>query len=98
MIELELCKAGLKVTNNSMPNPIMQLFKISGGGVKTHRYPTRNKRTPNIIKHKSTLVNTSFLCKSIATFSKLRYKLKSTNSLKNFARNLKRYFLSNSSN
>ena len=78
MIKVELCKTGHKMTNNHLPRPITQLFKGSGG-VKTHRYLTRNKRIPNFIAHKNALVYTSFLCQSIAMYSKLSYKLKSIN-------------------
>ena len=50
MIQIELAKYGHRVTEKSLPNSIQKLANRNGG-IKTHRYPTRNRNTPNIQKH-----------------------------------------------
>ena len=72
MIRLQLAKVGYKVTNKLIPKPILKLFTC-GHGHKQHRYSTRNKQIPNIIAHKSSITNSSFICKGISTDSNLPY-------------------------
>ena len=60
---------------------------------KTHRYPTRNKSTPNIQKHQCTIFNRSFLCQGIKEFVKLKDNLKQENNPYRFAKQLKKIIL-----
>ena len=71
MIQIELAKYGHRVTEKSLPTSIQNLANRNGG-VKTHRYPTRNRNTPNIQKHTDHQFNSSFLCKGITVYSAYR--------------------------
>ena len=75
LIKMSLCKLGQRVTHKIVPIPIQHIFD-SNGGIKQHRYPMRNKNTPNIQKHHDVIFNKSFLCQSIVEFSKLPTNLK----------------------
>ena len=61
-------KMGYMVTNEMMPQPIIDLFHLRGGK-NMHRYPTRNKHLPNIQPHQSVMFNNSFLCKSLLVYN-----------------------------
>ena len=47
MIQFNLCKLGQQMTHKLLPKPLQDIINANGGK-KTHRYPTRNKSTPNI--------------------------------------------------
>ena len=55
LVELELGKFGYKLGKNLLPKPLKTLME-SKGGIKSHRYPTRNKRIPNIQRHYSAVL------------------------------------------
>ena len=67
MINLELQKFGFKLSRQDLPNPIGQMMNKKGGK-KMHRYPTHNKKIPNIQPHNSTWLNNSYLCKGLSIF------------------------------
>ena len=75
MTQLSLCKLGHQMTYKLLPQPLQDLLNADGG-TKVHRYPTRNKHTPNIQKHQSTMFNRNFLCQSTAEFIKLSDTIK----------------------
>ena len=54
----ELCKLAFKVKEKLLPHALLDIFDTHGR--KTHKYPTRNKNLPNIMKHTSTDFNKSF--------------------------------------
>ena len=64
MIQLNLCKLGHQMTHKLLPQPLQNILNADGGK-KTHRYPTRNKHTPNIQKHQSIMFNQSFYAKAL---------------------------------
>ena len=68
IVELELGKFGYRLSKDLLPKPLKRLME-SKGGRKSHRYPTRNKLTPNIQRHYSTIFNCSFMCRSLVTYS-----------------------------
>ena len=90
MIQFNLCKLGQQMTHKLLPEPLQDILNVDGGK-KTHRYPTRNKSTPNIQKHQCTIFNRSFLCQGIKEFVKLKDNLKQENIPYRFARQLKNY-------
>ena len=90
MIQFNLCKLGQQMTHKHLPKPLQDILNADGGK-KTHRYPTRNKSTPNIQKHQCTIFNRSFLCQGIKEFVKLKDNLKWENNPFCFARQLKNY-------
>ena len=70
MIQIELAKYGYGVTRKTVPSSIQALANRKGG-LKNHRYCTRNCNTPNIQKHKNHQFNSSFMCKGLTTYSAL---------------------------
>ena len=64
MIQLNLRKLGHQMTHKLLPQPLQNILNADGGE-KTHRYPTRNKHTPNIQKHQSIMFNQSFYAKAL---------------------------------
>ena len=94
MIQFNLCKLGQQMTHKLLPQPLQNILNADGGKI-THRYPTRNKFTPNIQKHQCSFFNRSFLCQGIKEFVKLKDNLKRENNPFRFARQLKNYFNSN---
>ena len=70
MVQLEMCKLGYQLKSTELPSPLIDDFNTCGG-CKAHRYPTHHKDLPNIQKHQGTLINRSFICKGVSTFSKL---------------------------
>ena len=90
---LELCKLWYKVTHKLLPEPLCDIFN-KHGGKKTHKYHTRGKNTRNIQKHHSVQFNKSFLCKSVALYTKLLQIVKAKSSFKSFTISAKKYILS----
>ena len=78
----ELCKLAFKVKNKLLPHALLDIFDTYGK--KTHKYPTRNKNLPNIMKHTSTDFNKSFLCKSLWYYHTLSSNIKNSLNLKDF--------------
>ena len=74
MVRLEMCKLGHQLKLKELPVPIIDEF-YTCGGCKTHRYPTHHKDLPNIQKHQGTLINRSFICKGVSTFTKLSLEI-----------------------
>ena len=70
MIKIETAEVGHRISTEQYPAPLLNIFDAHGG-LKQHRYPTRNKRTPNIQMHLSQQFNNSFLCKSISIYNYL---------------------------
>ena len=93
MIRFNLCKLGQQMTHQLLPKPLQDIINADGGK-KTHRYPTRNKFTPNIQKHQCTIFNRSFLCQGIKEFVKLKDNLKQEHNPYRFAKQLKNYLSS----
>ena len=92
IVELELGKFGYWLSKDLLPKPLKQLME-SKGGRKSHRYPTRNKFTPNIQRHYSTIFNRSFMCRSLVTYSQALQQARTKKSVKSFARIFKEWKL-----
>ena len=75
MIQIELVKYGYGVTRQTVPSSIQALANMKGG-LKNHRYYTRNCNTPNIQKHTNPQFNSSFMCKGLTTYSALPDEIK----------------------
>ena len=92
MIQLKQCQLGYQLTHKLLPAPLQKIFDANGGK-KSHRYPTRNKSTPNIQKHHSMLYNKSFLCQSIKQYSQLSNCVKKEPNVFKFVKKLKKHLL-----
>ena len=75
MIKIETAKVGHRITTEQYPTPLLNIFNAHGG-LKQHRYPTRNKRTPNIQLNSGQQLNNHLLCESFSIYSHLPAKLK----------------------
>ena len=89
LIKQEQYKLGYKVSCKILPKPIIALFDKKGGK-KCHRYPTRNKNTPNIQKHTNPQMNSSFLCQSVNNFMQLPGITKQCPNLSFFSNRIKK--------
>ena len=89
MIQIELAKYGYGVTRKIVPSSIQALANRKGG-LKNHRYCTRNCNTPNIQKHTNHQFNSSFMCKGLTTYSALPGDIKNISTLAGFVKKLKR--------
>ena len=74
MIRIELCKYGFKIANRLIPR-LVQLLMENKGGLKQHRYETRNKNTPNMHRHTSEHYYKRFTCQSIKEYNRLSLNL-----------------------
>ena len=88
MIQMKLCKFGFKLAKNKLLEPLKALME-SRGKRKAHKYNTRSKHIPNIHKHNTIQYNTSFLCKSVAEFSKVSKNLTAQSKIRSFTKELK---------
>ena len=88
MITQEQQWLGYKISHHLLPDPIHHLFD-EHDGKKQHRYPTRNKAVPNIQQHHHKLYNSSFLCRSIVSYTKLAGTTRNSTSLKCFSKKLR---------
>ena len=89
LIKQEQYKLGYKISCKILPEPIIALFDKKGGK-KCHRYPTRNKNTPNIQKHTNPQMNSSFLCQSVNNFMQLPGITKKCPNLSYFCNQIKK--------
>ena len=92
LIMLELAKYGYKISNKLYQTKLHHLAE-SNGELKSHRYPTHYKNTPNVQKHKTKEFNSSHLCKSLTVYNNLPKRLTDLTSIKSFTRELKRYLI-----
>ena len=89
LIKQEQYKLGYKISRKILPEPLIALFDKKGGK-KCHRYPTRNKYIPNIQRHTTTQMNSSFLCRSLNHFMQLPGTTKQCPSLSSFCNGMRR--------
>ena len=89
LIKQEQYKLGYKISRKILPEPLIALFDKKGGK-KCHRYPTRNKHIPNIQRHTTTQMNSSFLCQSLNHFMQLLDTTKQCPSLSSFCKHIKK--------
>ena len=92
ILTLELQKFVHKVHHNNLPIPInkgMEKIGNTSSGWKAHRYGTRLKSLPNVLPHRSTRFNRSFLCKAIMSFTKCLPDMQKLKSRKSFIREIK---------
>ena len=92
MIDLEL-KFGYMLSRRCLPNPIDKIMNQKGGQ-KTHRYPTRNKRIPNVQRHNDRSFNSSYLCKGVTLFMNSGKPIKDASSLKGMIIEAKNRYMS----
>ena len=88
IVVLELGKFGYKLANNLLPSPLKKLMEAKGR-TKTHRYPTRNKKIPNIQKHSISTFNHSYMCRSLVIYGQTKQHIKAMKTVKSFAQSFK---------
>ena len=88
IVELKMGKFGYRLANNILPSPLKNLMEAKGG-IKSHRYPTRNKRIPNIQKHSITMFNHSYMCRSLVIYGQTKQHVQAMNTVKSFAQSFK---------
>ena len=96
IIKLEMAKFGWKLINNELPAPVQKCALNDHTGetsIKNHRYNTRNKVIPNLLKINNKSYRNSIFCKGIGYFSNLPSKLKTTKNLSNFINKVKKHLL-----
>jgi len=86
-IDLEISKLAYKLSNKTLPSPILTLFNF---GAEYHEYNTRNRNNPTVAKHKSAIFNKSFLCKCPTSWRILNDDTKNSKSIKSFTRKIKK--------
>ena len=93
MIHFEQCKMGYKLCHNLLPDKLMTNMTKDHNCqsiVKSHRYSTRSKATPNLPRASSSKYRSSFLYHSIREYSALDTSLKHSNNLCMFVKNCKK--------
>ena len=93
IIDIELLKFGYMLSRSCLPNPINKIMN-NKGGQKTHPYPTRNKRIPNIQRHNDQSFNSSYLCKGVTLFMNSGKPIKDASSLKKMTIEAKNRYIS----
>ena len=74
LIDLELSKISYRYVNNSLPNPVRNLFQAND---YNHNYLTRARNNPRIERHRIKTFHDSFLCRAPSIWSKLGQEIKS---------------------
>ena len=93
MIDIELLKFGYMLSRRCLPNPINKIMNKKGGQ-KTHPYPTRNKRIPNVQRHNDQSFNSNYLCKGVILFMNSEKPIKDASSLKRMTIEAKNSYIS----
>ena len=93
MIDIELLKFGYVLSRRCLPNPIDKIMNEKGG-LKTHPYPTHNKRIPNVQRHNDQSFNSSYLCKGVILFMNSGKPIKDASSLKRMIIEAKNRYMS----
>ena len=91
IINVELAKLGYSINRKLLPKPILDIYD-KNGGKKIHRYPTRNKMTPNIQKHHLIQFNCSFICRSTVIYTNLPTEIKQKQNIYRFTTHVKKYY------
>ena len=92
MVRVEQCKLGYKLCHGLLPKAMVSNMTKDHHNeflAEGHRYSMRNKAIPNLPKVLGKKYRSSFLYNSIKLYSKLDDRLKSTQSLKTFAKQCK---------
>ena len=95
MIQFEQCKMLYKLCHNLLPKKLMNNMTQDHhcqSIVKSHRYSTRSKTTPNLPMASGSKYRSSFLFKSIREYSALDISLKQSKNLHIFVKNSKRVY------
>ena len=95
MIQFEQCKMGYKLCHNLLPNKLMNNMTQDHNCqsiIKSHRYSTRRKTTPNLPRVSGSKYRSSFLFNSIREYSALDNSLKQSKNLCIFVKNCKRMY------
>ena len=83
-LHMENCRLMHRVNSGDCPPPILNLYDFCS--------QQHNTRGPNIriVKHKSVLVNKSFLCKPLSNWQRTDIAIRNIMNLKGFCKNLRR--------
>ena len=87
-LTLDNCKLMHRLNYDNCPTPIANMFNRS-----TDRYEIRSLNV-KCTRHRTMLVNKSFLCRLIIQWQLLQRNLKNNENLKSFSKELKKHLLS----
>ena len=101
LINLELCKLGYKLCNDLLPTKLSENIRKDHNQLnieKTHKYPTRGKKIPNLPHVSGAKYRISFLYNCIKAYGELDSNIRHTNTLSVFVKLCKnRYFANKTS-
>ena len=96
LVKLEQCKLGYKLCHDLLPNALSNNMKRDHRNesiIKTHKYLTRNKTTPNLLNVSGRKYRSSFLFNAIKLYSALNNEIQSSVNLSVFTSRCKKYYL-----
>ena len=89
IVDMELSKLGYQYKNSTLPIRVYNLF----GQKPKHKYETRRRDNPLIIKHSSDYVNKSFLVKCPSKMQEIPLNITNEPTIATFKSALKKFFL-----
>ena len=96
LINLELCKLGYKLCHDLLPKKLAENMKKDHKHlsiVKTHKYPTRSKKIPNLLQVTSAKYRSSFLYNCIKAYGELDLSIRQSKTLTAFMKACKIMYL-----
>ena len=92
LINLELCKLGYKLCHDLLPKKLAENMKKDPKHLsieKTHKYPTRSKKIPNLPQVTSAKYRSSFLYNCIKAYGELNSSIRQSKTLSVFMKSCK---------
>ena len=92
LINLELCKLVYKLCHDLLPEKLAENMKKDHKHLsieKTHRYPTRSKKTPNLQQVTGAKYRSSFLYNCIKAYGELSSSIRQSKTLSVFMKSCK---------
>ena len=92
LINLELCKLGYKLCHDLLPKKLAENMKKDHKHLsieKTHKYPTRSKKIPNLPQVTSAKYRSSFLYNCIKAYGELNSSIRQSKTLSIFMKSCK---------
>ena len=97
LIHLELCKLGYKLCHDLLPKKLAENMRKDHKQVsieKTHKYPTRSKKIPNLPHVVGSKYRSSFLYNCIKTYGEIDSTIRQAKNLSAFVKSCKLRYLS----
>ena len=97
LIHLELCKLGYKLCHDLLPTKLAENMRKDHKQLsikKTHKYPTRSKKIPNLPQVAGAKYRSSFLYNCIKAYGELDHTMRQAKNLSIFVKSCKSRYLS----